>query len=47
MSSEYYPYEEENENKANKLGKIISSLIENPAELYCIVEEESDETDWE
>lgn len=47
MYSAIYPYSEENENKANKFGEIICNLIENPQELYRIVEEESDEIEWD
>lgn len=47
MYSAIYPYSEENENKANKFGEIICNLIENPEELYRIVEEESGEIEWD
>lgn len=47
MYSAIYPYSEENENKANKFGEIICNLIENPEELYRIVQEESDEIEWD
>lgn len=47
MYSAFYPYSEENEKKANKFGEIISNLIENPGELYRIVEEEGNEIEWD
>lgn len=40
-------YTEENAKKANRFGEIICSLVENPEELYRIVEEESDGIEWD
>lgn len=46
MYSAFYPYSEENENKAKRFGEIICDLIENPEELYRIVEE-NDDIEWD
>lgn len=42
-----YEYSAENEKKADKFVKIIKYLIENEAELYRIVKEESDQIEWD
>ncbi len=47
LYSAFYPYSDENEKRAKKFGEIICNLIENPEELYRIVQEESDEIEWD
>lgn len=42
-----YAYSVENEKKADKFLEIIKYLIENEAELYRIVKEESDQIEWD
>ncbi|MFT3950928.1 MAG: Imm51 family immunity protein [Oscillospiraceae bacterium] len=43
----YYDYTPENEAKAEKFASIITSLIENPDELFRIIRDEGDEIEWD
>lgn len=43
----YYACSEENEKKAERFAKIITSLIENEEELYRILREKGDEIEWD
>ncbi len=47
MYSAYYPYSEENEGKANRIGEIICELIESPDELYKFLEEYGEDIAWD
>lgn len=47
MYTAYYSLTPENELRAEKFVEIICSLIENEEELYRIIQEESDEIEWD
>ncbi|MBN1801300.1 MAG: hypothetical protein JW891_07325 [Candidatus Lokiarchaeota archaeon] len=43
----YEPINEKNEQKAEKLAKIIEDLIENEEKLYALIKEHGDEIEWD
>ena len=47
MYAAFYPLTPDNELRAKKFAEIIQHLIENEDELYCIVEENGDEIEWD